>query len=528
MIEKIGLLWPEITLFITTCVVMVLGLSPNRDMRRFTPYLAGFGLVISGVLALNSPQTGGLLPNLMPFAKASIAVVGLLLLMLAVGTVDRRSEELIAASRMKYNALRSNTAEFYAFFLFSLTGAMLCATADDLIWLFLALELTSLPTYVMVTISRRGNASQEAGVKYFFLGALGAAVFLYGFALLYGSTGSTRLAAIYEHVGAHGLDGIMLAGMILALIGVSFKIAAVPMHFYTADVYEGGASSVSAFLAFVPKTAGFITIILLVSALGWRFDAEGGPGTSLPHEVRVTLWVMAALTMTIGNVLALLQSSVKRILAYSSIAHSGYMLVGVVAGPQGDTFTSNGLAAVLFYLVIYGITNVGAFGVMTALERRAATGDYDEIESVDDLRGLYKSAPLLAWTMVICSMSLLGLPPLVGFFGKLPLFTSGVAAGEILLVVILGINSAIAAFYYLRLAAAPLLQDADPNVVAPKLTTIGSRTIAVALSAVLVVLLSLFGNVAMKASNTAAMYAGDGAALHDDHASVGGHAPDEH
>ena len=336
-------------------------------------------------------------------------------MLLCAGTADREEEQALAASGARFNPLRTVKAEFYAFILFSLTGLMLCASADDLIWIFLALELTSLPTYVLVTLSTKDRPSQEAGVKYFFLGAMGAAVFLFGFALLYGATGSAHLADIAAVFARDGLSDLAIAGMILSMVGVSFKIAAVPMHFYTPDVYEGAAAPISAFLAFVPKTAGFLVIILLAATLGWTH----GPSESLPPEIRVVLWVVAALTMTFGNVLAILQTSVKRILAYSSIAHSGYMLVGIIAGPGDGGFASNGIAAVLFYLFSYGVMNAGAFAVVACLERRDLDGSHREIESVDDLRGLCKTRPRCsAGVMALCSLSLLGLPPLLGFFGE--------------------------------------------------------------------------------------------------------------
>lgn len=483
MTETVRMVWPEIVLFIATCVVMVLGLSRTLGNRQMTAWVAGLGLVISGVLALTVQPTGsGVLPNLMPFAKAVVAGVGLVLLLLAAGTVDRGEEERIALGRLRFDPLRTNRAEFYAFFLFSLTGLMLCASSPDLIWLFLALELTSLPTYIMVILSRTGRAgarSQEAGVKYFFLGALGAATFLYGFALIYGGTGATRLVDIAQVIQTSGLNSITLAGLLLALVGVGFKIAAVPMHFYTADVYEGAASPVSAMLAFVPKMAGFVAILLLCATVGWRW---GERGSDLPDAVRLTLWVIAALTMTVGNVLALLQSSVKRMLAYSSIAHSGYMLVGVIAGPVAGSGVS-GVSAVLFYLLVYGLSNAGCFAVLACMERRGSRrpGDEDEpdeVERLNDLRGLWRTHPVLAGVMVVCALGLMGFPPLLGFFAKLPLFQAGISAGELPLVIILGVNSAIGAYYYLRLAALPLLEDPDAGTPAPSAAPFPTRTLA--------------------------------------------------
>jgi NADH-quinone oxidoreductase subunit N len=531
MIERLSFMIPEIALFITTCFVMVVGLSRNATTRNLTPVMAAIGIILAGVLAYMTTPTGieagnasagqVLLPNLAMYMKVVIAGVGLLLLLVQAGTVDRVEESLLASGKRQYDALRANRAEYYAFFLFSLTGLMLCASADSLIWLFLALELTSLPTYIMVTISTARNRSREAGVKYFFLGALGAAVFLYGFALLYGGTGSTNLNLIAAAFRTQGINSIAMAGLLVSILGLGFKIAAVPMHFYTADVYEGAAPQVSGFLAFVPKTAGFIALLLLLATCGWSFERAGvAPGLahvlrggitratefghSLPESVRLLLWVMAALTMTLGNILALLQTSVKRTLAYSSIAHSGYMLVGVIAGP-GDTFARSGIAAVLFYLLAYGVMSTGTFAVLAALERSPGTdGEPREVDQFDDLRGLTASHPALGWVMTICSLSLLGLPPLLGFFGKLPLFTSAIHAKEYVLVIILGINSAIAAFYYLRLAFFPFLEKKDDFAEPVAMSPFASRSLSALVSAAGVIVLALVGSQVMASVEKAA------------------------
>lgn len=508
MIDKLALLHPEIALFITTCVVMILGLSKGAYFRKSAALVTALGLGVAAVLGAMSPtgrESGGgladaILPNWLPYTKTLIAVVGLLLLPLLTGVVDRLYERDIEKGA-GFNPIRATRGEFYAFFLFSMTGVMLCATADDLIWIFLALELTSLPTYIMVAMSSGRLRSQEAGVKYFFLGALGAAIFLYGFALIYGATGTTMLPEIRASLAASGGNMIATVGFILALVGVSFKIAAVPMHFYTPDVYQGAAAPVSAYLAFAPKVAGFLVIILLVATLGWT---HGPAGTSLPAEIRVLLWVMAAMTMTVGNVLAFLQTNVKRMLAYSSIAHSGYILVGVIAGPGTGSIASNGIAAALFYLLVYGVMNLGAFAVLASLERRVGPDEFEEIETLEDIKGLCRTYPLLGWVMVICALSLLGMPPLLGFFGKLMLFTSAISAGEIVLVVILGLNSAIAAFYYLKLAAFPLLEPSDPLLERPTLTPSSARRWAAFASAAGVVVLIIFISPLQQASSDAA------------------------
>jgi NADH-quinone oxidoreductase subunit N len=327
-----------------------------------------------------------------------------------------------------------------------------------------------------------------------------------GFALLYGAAGTTSLTGISQmmtlgvlETGAteaaqgvriYELGPMFIAGLALSIIGISFKIAAVPMHFYAADVYQGAAAPVAAYLAFAPKAAGFFALASLLSAVTWFTPTEGAAAT-LPAAVGVLLWVMAALTMTIGNVLALQQRSAKRMLAYSSIAHSGYMLVALLAGP-GATPASDGLGAVLFYLLVYGVTNAGAFAVIGALEKRSATGEMVEAENLDDLRGLCRSHPLLGWSLVISSLGLLGLPPLFGFWGKLPLFSAGLAAEEYVLVVILALNSAAAAFYYLRLAAAPLLESLDDHQTRPVEAGLPGRRVTAALSAAGAIVLVIF------------------------------------
>ncbi|MDF1809003.1 MAG: NADH-quinone oxidoreductase subunit N [Phycisphaerales bacterium] len=516
MNEKLAILWPEIFLFIATCLVMITGQWPSRAIRHLTPWICAIALTVAFFAAMSSPTTQGMFPAIVPYAKMLIAGVGMLILLLLSGTVDRELEREVDNGKA-FSSIRSNRGEFYAFFMFSITGLMLTASADDLIWLFLALELTSLPTYIMVAISTNEKKSLEAAVKYFFLGALGAATFLYGFALIYGSAGSTNLNEIAQVYATNGISSIGMIGLLIAVIGISFKIAAVPMHFYTPDVYQGAASPVAAMLAFVPKTAGFLALMFILGTAGWASN-----GNHLPVELEATLWIMAALTMTVGNILALLQSSVKRILAYSSIAHSGYMLVGLIAGPgeAGGPFYQNGIAAILFYLLTYGVMTVGVFAVLASLEHRNGT----EADDINDIRGLCKSQPVLGWTLVICVLSMLGFPPLLGFLGKVGLFTSGIAAGQYALIVILGINSAIAACYYLRLVATAYIDDDSKTRPTIYPSPFFMRKIAGVISAFAVLFLLVFAqplvNGAYKASEYVPAIAGE--PEHEDH-----HAQDE-
>ncbi|MEO1597544.1 MAG: NADH-quinone oxidoreductase subunit N, partial [Planctomycetota bacterium] len=322
-----------------------------------------------------------------------------------------------------------------------------------LIWLFLALELTSLPTYVMVVMGRAGRRGAEASVKYFFLGAMATAMFLYGFALVYGGTGSMQLADIAEIVASRrnleGLDMVTTAGFLLALLGVGYKLAAAPLHLYAMDVYEGASASVTAFLGFVPKAAGTIAFMVLLQTAG---------GESLPAMVVTLIWMLAVLTMSLGNMAALQQTNAKRLFGGSSIAHSGYLLIGLLAGP------GEGWAATTFYLLVYGLMNTGVFAVLAALERRGS-----EVEQVSDLGALRHRHPALGWSLVACSGSLMGFPPLLGFVAKVWLFLAAVQSGHIALVVIAAINSAAGAWYYLRMMGMPLLgaEPSEPVEAAP-------------------------------------------------------------
>jgi NADH-quinone oxidoreductase subunit N len=479
MTDKLWFLLPEMALFAAMCVVALLGLSPSRTLRSAVPFVAAAALLAA--LALTPyvyadterlARAGLLMPMVGKYVKMIVCAVGAALALLSAGLIDRPLELAMAQGRAAFDPLRVARGEYYSFFLLSLIGVMLVCNANDLIWLFLALELTSLPTYIMVAMSRGSRKANEAAMKYFFLGAMAAAMFLYGFALLYASTGTIVLAemqqAFARQVAETGAVNQMgLIGMILAVLGIAYKIAAAPMHFYTADVYEGAASPVTAFLAFVPKTAGMLALVLVLATVGWTgHRADGGAG--LPIELMTVLWMLAVLTMTLGNIGALLQRSVKRMLAYSSIAHSGYMLIGVIAGPALltggvagggiDHARIDGIAAVMFYMLCYGVMNTAAFAVLAALERKG-----EEIETLDDLSGLRQRHPLMAAAMALAALSLVGMPPLLGFVGKLYLFIAGVQAGQVVLVVIAGLNSAISAFYYLRLVSDPIMGRPTPQ-----------------------------------------------------------------
>lgn len=503
MINKVAGLWPEMVLLLGASACLITGLAPQADTRRTTPWIAAGSLLIAGLLVPFAPAADHSmgLGGITSFIKLAVTTVGLILLMVASGVPEQLEQNQTATPGHRFDPGDYMGGEFYAFLLLSLTGAMLASGADDLVWLFLALELTSLPTYVMVVTGRNRIAASESAVKYFFLGALSAAIFLYGFALIYGATGFTDFRSIHNEVQqqlvrTQALSPLLLMGLVLSIAGICFKIAAVPMHFYAADVYEGAHSSVTALLAFVPKAAGFIALILLLKLLDWPLNKT--PGWDSGDVVVTLIWVMAVLTMTIGNVLGLLQQNVKRVLAYSSIAHSGYLLVGLLAGPVVAAETSSlgdGLAAILFYLVAYGLGTIGSFAVIGCLQTRG-----EEAQTFADLTGLSKRQPMLAAIMLISVLSLLGLPPLVGFLGKIYLFGAAYTAGFVWLVVIAVLNSAISAAYYLRIVAVCYIGDPDETV--EPVPAPGRRAGAI-IAAIAVITLGLAGGKLVDSARTA-------------------------
>lgn len=479
---------PEITLAIGACVCLAAAAAGPRGAKA-VPVLAGIALIVAALIDAVAvpPASRSALGGMSAFVNPLVCGMGLLLVMLLTQTRQVSQHFSTEEAAMP--------AESFSLLLFSLVGLMLCASADDLVWLFLALELTSLPTYVIVATSRSRPQAQEAGVKYFFLGAMAAALFLYGFAMLYGATGSTAFPEIRQVIAAQIANDevslLVICGLALSLLGICFKIAAVPMHAYVADVYQGAAAPVSAMLAFVPKTAGFAALFGLVALVG-------GP---LPDTLHGLLWLVAVLTMTVGNVLGLMQHDVKRVLAYSSVAHSGYLLVGLIAAtsdPSGDAAIRNGLAAILFYLVGYGLATIITFGVLGTLR----TADGDEVTTYDGIAGLARTHPHLAALMLIGTMSLLGFPLTAGFLGKIYLLGSAMAASERWLVVIAVINSAIGAVYYLRIVGTCYFGDGDASE--RRSVSCAPATLAMTFGAVATLILFFGGQPIIRAADQAA------------------------
>ena len=336
---------------------------------------------------------------------------------------------------------RIHRGEYYPLLLFSTAGMTLLAAANDLLLVFLALEILSLSLYVLAGFARRDDASQESAMKYFLLGAFSSAFLLYGIAIIYGVTNTTSISGI-SAVAAQANARLMFTAMGLLAIGFCFKVAAVPFHMWTPDVYQGAPTSVTGFMAAGTKAAGFAALLRV-------FLVALGP---LQWDWRPVLWIIAVLTMVVGSVIAITQTDMKRLLAYSAIAHAGYVLVAVVAASH------EGTAAALFYLVVYAFMTLGAFAMIIA----SAPGGKERL-SFSDWQGIGQRHPVFAGAMTLFLLSLAGIPPTAGFMGKFFVFSAAAASGETGLVVVGVLTSAIAAFFYLRVIVAMWLQDPDPQ-----------------------------------------------------------------
>jgi len=366
-------------------------------------------------------------------------------------------------------AERLNLGEYYGFILLSLAGMMVMVSAADLLTIYLGMELMSLSLYVLAGFKRFEARSLEAAAKYFVLGAFSSGMLLYGISLLYGASGSTRLSAIAAAVAARGLDDPMLAlAMILLTVGFGFKIAAVPFHMWTPDVYEGSPTSVTAFMAVASKAASFAAFL--------RVFLEGLGG--LKANWYVLFLILCLATLALGNVVAIVQTNIKRMLAYSSIANAGYALIGaVVAGHvsadrSAQTF---GLSSVMLYLVVYSFMTLGAFAVIAMLRKGGVEGD-----EIEDYAGLAKRQPVAAFLMLAFMASLAGIPPTAGFIGKLYLFMAAVKADLAWLAVVGVLFAAVSAYYYLRVVMVMYMREPEGAGVESRLVT--SPVLAVALA----------------------------------------------
>ncbi|MEW6029900.1 MAG: NADH-quinone oxidoreductase subunit N [Chloroflexota bacterium] len=433
---------PLTVLSVWACVLLLVDLFIPKTRKSITALLSALGLALT--LGLTLAQTGlsltgfngmVVLDGFSIFINTILLISGLLGVAVAYGYVRRMGLE---------------RGEYYTLLLFSVAGMMLMAQAADLIVVFLALELLSIPLYVLAAFNRTKTDSEEAGLKYFLLGAFSAGFVVYGIALVFGATSTTSLtgivAALATGAGAANLP-LLAVGAALILVGFGFKVAAVPFHMWTPDVYQGAPTAVTAFMAAGAKIAGFAAL-LRVFATAF---------SSLAVDLTNVLWALAALTMIVGNVIAISQTNIKRLLAYSSIAHAGYILMAFVPYGNREVMPVS-VAAGLFYLVSYAVTNFGAWGVVIALEKAEGKG-----LEVADYAGLGRKYPALAAAMTVFMLSLIGLPPTLGLVGKIYLFRAVIDGGFYGLAVIGVLTSLVSAYYYLRVVVTMYMRDGEPQ-----------------------------------------------------------------
>ncbi len=465
---------PLITIAIAAIVVLLVGVRVPDDESDGLGWLAIASIAIAFVLTLamsgqNTTAFSGsiAIDDFAVFFELAILFVAAMIVLMSLNYADE---------------VRLPGAEYYSLILFAALGMMLMAAAGDLIIIFLGLETMSIAIYVLAGLKRTDPRSGEAAIKYFLLGAFSTGFLLYGIALIYGATGTIKLEPIRTALNnGFGLGSpLLLLGIGMMLIGFGFKIAAVPFHMWTPDAYEGAPTPITAYMATGVKLAAFAGFLRV-------FPLHLG---AVSAEWSRVLWVIAALTMTVGNVVALVQTNIKRMLAYSAIAHAGYLLVAMASVvPEAG-------AAMLYYLLGYVVANLGAFGVVTALERRGESNDL-----IQDYRGLAQRAPAMAAAMAIFLLSFTGVPPLVGFVGKFYIFSGALQAGRVWLVLIAVLNSVMAAYYYIYIIVAMYMQEGGVSVRRMSLRPGLVATIMIALVAT--ILIGLYPAPYMTAATTA-------------------------
>lgn len=424
---------PEIFLSVLAMALLLINVFVPSGQKSYIGYISFIGVVASAVLAgtgwgahVESFNGSVVLDNFATFFK--------IIFLISAGLAILISDQYMVREEC-------NHGELYPLILFTVVGMMLMASGTDLMTIFLGLEVMSVSLYVLAGFNRANRKSNEAGLKYFLLGAFSTGFLLYGMALIYGATGTTRIAIIAAKVAQMSLPSaniMLLAGMLLMITGFAFKVAAAPFHMWTPDVYEGAPTPMTAFMSAGPKAAGFAAAlrILLVA-----FPTMVADWSQL-------FWILAVLTMTVGNITALRQDNIKRMLAYSSIAHAGYCLVGFASG------NPTGTAGILFYMLSYAFMNIGAFAIIILVGKKGESNG-----NVSDFAGFGFKHPLLAVTMSVFLFSLAGMPPTAGFIGKFYLFSGAIQQGYIWLAIIGVLNSAASVYYYLRVMVYMYMKD---------------------------------------------------------------------
>ncbi len=466
------LIGPEITLIITGMILIVIDPFILRDKKREL-----FGIVLIGIII-------AFFLNLNRLNHSALAFSGALSIDVFSGYFNLifliSSFIAITLSREYISDMDLRPSEFYALVLFSTSGMMIIGSAKEFMSFFLGFEIMSISVYILSGFNRRSVASSEAGMKYLVLGGFSSAILLYGIALLYGASGTIFFDLIALRFDIS--NPLYLVGSALILAGIIFKIGAFPLHQWVPDIYEGAPMTVTGFMSVAVKAAAFAFLLRILFVVNYQIE---GDWTDV-------LWIVSAFTMTIGNLAAIAQNSIKRMLAYSSIAHAGYALIGVVAN-LGDK--SGGLGSVLYYLFAYSFMNLGAFGVLAYL-----TKNRKECETFEDISGLWQKKPLIAVAFGIFMFSLAGVPPTIGFFAKYRVFLSAIKANFYWLAIIGIINSVISAYYYLRVLVYAYMRD--EKVEFPSLKPFSA--LAITILTIVTLLLGVFPlqswNLALKAA----------------------------
>ena len=456
------ILAPLFVVIVWGMVIMLLDLVVSQERKQWIGWLSLVGYLVALVITvfLWGTEEGAFTPagghpmllvdNYSNFLNVIFLLTGIISVLFSINYLSKAGIE---------------RGEFYYLMMFSISGMMLMGMANDLILVFLALELLSIPLYVLSGFARPRLDSEESAMKYFLLGAFASGFLVFGVALIYGGTGSTALPDVVANIGSSGVLGA--AGAAFILVGLGFKVAAVPFHMWTPDVYEGAPTAVTAFMSVGAKVGGFAALIrIFITALP-DLDATWVP----------ILAVISAITMIVGNVVALSQQNIKRMLGYSSIAHAGYIMMGVAAAGESP----NGVSAALFYMLAYLFTNLGAFAVVIAVERRDGEG-----VMLDDYKGLARRSPLMALALAYFMLSLTGVPPTGGFSGKFFIFQSVLEADLVWLAIIGVITSVISGYFYLRVVYYAYMYEGEGEVTSrPELSA------AVAISAAVTLFLGI-------------------------------------
>ena len=440
---------PELVLVVGINLVLLIDLNLDEDKKWTMATLTGFVMLAALVPVVTLWFTGDGAPRELFDGRYVVDRYALVLkaLFLLVAYV------IVLISQNELEEGGYYQGEFYVLMLCSVSGMVMMASARDLVSIFVALELLSIPAYMMAAWRKRSAVSNEAGVKYYLLGVFASAIMLFGMSYLYGTTGSTKLTEIGAALTEGSLNGLEIVGVAFVIVGFAFKISAVPFHAWAPDTYEGAPTPVTAFLSVASKAAGFVAIVTLVFVAFPGADGVYGP----------MIWVMAALTMTVGNVLALRQTNIVRMLAYSSVSQGGFIMMPLAYAADPDA-SGSALNAVVVYLLVYAFMNVGAFAVVIAVSRKTRSGE------ISSFGGLFGYAPGMAAAMTVFMASLAGIPPLGGWFAKFNAFKAVLDASTTsayVLACIAAANTVISAAYYFRVLRTVWVDDAPDGDVSP-------------------------------------------------------------